>query len=536
MQINKTYPESSTRWQSDSPSVKAMRTIKPIAALLSAISLSGGIASFFNLGFTSIIGIALIIAFAVFAWHFDGMAVTSGESAVREGILAWKGEISIDLLFWLNMALSILLCGAMVFGSFKMSQNGITYLVLEVRKVKEIRTQVDTALTDAVQMAGNQNAGMLEAEKSAYEARVNAVNTKYSGEIEALEAEITRREAQRNDSNKDYITNRISRIRKQIGETKSRQGEELAKLSEDFAARQKEILNSDSDLQEIALNEAKQASGRAKKLQDEKDENDKMLSGLVSSIFAWSVVLMLFIGLRLSMLETRNGILPDPVLSNADISGQTVVIRFVMAVPNFLLSCLTWCSEQLYIYSPKKPVPVVDNDIIDFNASQVQVQAQRKVEGVSRKQILKAVKKSEKTNKPEDRLTAWDMITMYLQTNEAEEVQGFYDKCVSFVQGNGPNPFHARIPIGFHTNGARNASYNELRYPARDAHGLPVNSSEGRYMQKGEKACENCSKIFMPKVTFQKYCCDECRFEFNRNKGGHSTKYEHGYKHRPSKD
>lgn len=384
MKINKTIPEESTQWQADAPSVRAMRLIMPIAALLSATSLAGGIASFFELELSSIIGIGLIVFFALAAWFFDGLAVSSGQSVVRDGILAWTKQIDTGLLFWINIAFASLICGAMVFGSFHMSQNGISYLVLEVRRAKEIRTQTDTTLTTTVSSATDQNTAILQAKKAAYDAQVEAIKGSYAGKIEALEAEIGRREKQRNADNRHYIDNQVAKLKKQIGEARAAQGKELGNLATAFTEDQNRLLAGQEDLQAAVIEDAKHASARAKEKQDAKEEADQELSHLVSSIFAWSVVLMLVIGLRLTMLETRNGILPNPILSNADLSGSAMLLRFVMAVPNFIFSCLSWLSEWLYRVAPKHRTPVVDNDLVDFKSAQAQVIAIRK-EGKTRK-------------------------------------------------------------------------------------------------------------------------------------------------------
>lgn len=378
MKIHRTLPEESTQWQADAPSVRAMRLIMPLAALLSATSLAGGIASFFNLGLSSIIGICLIIFFAVAAWFFDGLAVSSGQSVVRDGILAWKKEIDSGLLFWINIAFASVICGAMVFGSFHMSRNGISYLVMEFRKAKEIRTQTDTLLNAAIAGATDQNAGILEAKTTAYNSQVSAINASYAGKIEALEADIERREKQRTGNNRHYIDNQISKLKKKIGEAKAEQGKELASLATEFAAEQSRILAGTEDLQKVVVGDAQAASERAKTKQQEKDTADKQLSVLVSSIFAWSVVLMLVIGLRLTMLETRNGILPNPILSNADVSGADMLLRFILTIPSFILTCLSWVSEWLYKVAPKHRTPVVDNDLVDFKSAQAQVIAIRK--------------------------------------------------------------------------------------------------------------------------------------------------------------
>lgn len=384
MKIHKTQPEESKLWQTDAPGIRAMRVIMPIAALLSAVSLAGGIASFFEVGLTTIIGICLIVAFAVAAWHFDALAVSSGQSVVRELILAFiRKEIEVDVLFWFNLVFATLICGGMVFGSFQMSRNGISYLVLEVRKAKEIRTATDTTLTNTIAGASDQNAEILEAKKVAHEAQVAAVNATYTGKVEALEAEIQRRKKQRSSENYQYIDQRIAKLKMQIGEVKAEQGQELAGLAGAFAEEQARILAGNEQLQSIIIEDAKSAADRRKTQQEEKDAADRALSGLVAAIFSWSVILMLIIGLRLAMLETRNGILPNPILSNFDLSGSAMPIRFLLAIPNFVLSCLHWIGEWLYRVAPKRPTPTVDNDLVDFKAAQGKVVAIRK-EGKTR--------------------------------------------------------------------------------------------------------------------------------------------------------
>lgn len=379
MKIHKTLPEEDNiQWKADSPSVKGMRRILPIAALLSAVSLAGGIAAFFNIGLTSLIGILAIIGFAVAAWYFDALAVGSGQSVVRDFILGKGGQIEMGTLFWINVAFAALISLTMVFGSFRMSKNGISYLVLEVRKAKEIRTQTDTILNQTVAGAAGQNDNILKAKEVAYQSRVDAVNTTYAGKIEALEAEIQRRQNQRNDDNFQYIDNRIAKLRSQIGTLKAEQGEAIAELAAAFAAEQDRILAGNEDLQSVVLEDAKAASDRQKQEQALKDRADQQLSSLVSSIFSWSVVLMLIIGLRLTMLETRNGILPNPIMTNNDVSGPAMLLRFVMAIPHFIFSCLAWISEWLYAKAPKHRTPVVDNDLVDFKGAQAKVVAIRK--------------------------------------------------------------------------------------------------------------------------------------------------------------
>lgn len=385
MQIHKTTPEDSRQWQSDSPSVKGMRLLMPIAALLSAVSLAGGIASFFQVGLTTTAGICLIVALAVAAWRFDALAVSSGQSVVREIILAFiRKEVTVDVLFWVNLVFAAIICAAMVFGSFQMSRNGISYLVLEVRKAKEIHTQTDTVLTSTIAGAANESAGILQAKQEAYNAQVAAINTAYAGKIEALEADVVRREKQKNADNRQNIDQQVQKLKKRIGDAKAEQGEKLAALAATFAADQARILAGNEQLQAVVIDDAKAAAGRRKLQQDQKDQADLMLSGLVSSIFAWSVVLMLVIGLRLALLETRNGILPNPILRNEDISGSAMMLRFILSIPNFVFACLNWLSERLYVLAPKRPTPVVDSDVVDFHAAQMEVVAIRK-EGKTRK-------------------------------------------------------------------------------------------------------------------------------------------------------
>lgn len=465
MKLHKTAPEETTQWQADAPGIKAMRVIMPIAAILSATSLAGGIASFFKVGLTTTAGICLIVAFAVAAWFFDSMAVSAGQSVVRESILGWKKKIERDLLFWINLVFATLICGAMVFGSVVMSRSGISYLVLEVRKAKEISTQADTTLNQTIAGATDQNAGILEAKKTAYEAQVNATQTTYAGKVEALEAEIGRREKQRTPDNTHYIDNRIQKLKKQIGEVRAEEGEKLSALATEFAAEQDRILSGNEDLQSVVIADAKAASERAKIQQAEKDAADLALSGLVSSIFAWSVVLMLIIGLRLSMLETRNGILPNPVLTNADLSGPTMLLRFVLAVPNFILSCLTWCSEWLYKVAPKHRTPVVDDDLIDFKTDQAKVIAIRKQS------------KHEKSEPTERRKIGYSPPGIAAETD-------------------GEGLAHARARV------------TESVMSKTESAEVPTGS------------CLNCGSGFVKTVPHKKYCSDNCRLEYHAAKHG----------------
>lgn len=529
MNIFKTPPEDSKQWQADSPGLKAMRIIKPIAAVMSAVSLGGGIASFFGLGFGTTSGIILITAFAVFAYFFDNTAVTSGESVVREFILSIDKQIEKNTLFWISVASSAIICLSMVFGSFMMSKNGISYLISEYRSTIAVQIQTDTTTDNTIDELKQGNASAIEMEKSVYDAKVAAINAKYDGQISGLNAEIERREKQRNKDNTQYIDQKQDQVRKQIGEAEAKRGDELLTASNEFQAKQSEILKEQGKLSALQLEKSKKEGERLEQDIADKNELDKELSYLVSSIFSWSVVLMLFIGLKLTMLETRNGILPNPVLSNADLSGQTTLFRLILSVPNFAISCLTWVSEQLYLYAPKKPTPVVDNELIDYKAAQVSTTAITKPDntGMSRKKVLKAVKKSNRTNKPEDRLTAWDVISAYLQTHDTSEIKTFYDSCVSFIENKGPNPFHARTIIsGFSTISARKSFVNDDRYNERSTHGFSENSHANRVLP-GQKVCVNpaCGKVFTPNSSKQKYCEDNCRYEYHRTKGEHSKTY-----------
>lgn len=465
MKIHKTLPEESTQWRADAPGIRAMRVIMPIAAILSATSLAGGIASFFKVGLTTTTGICLILAFAVAAWFFDSMAVSAGQSVVRESILGWKKKIDRDLLFWINLVFAGLICSAMVFGSVVMSRSGISYLVLEVRKAKEISTQADTTLNRTIAGATDQNAGILEAKKAAYNSRVDATRATYAGKVSALEAKIQRRQNQRNDDNYQYIDNKIADIRKEIGEVRAEEGEKLAVLATEFAAEQDRILAGNEDLQSVVIADAKAASERAKLQQKEKDAADRALSGLVSSIFAWSVVLMLIIGLRLTMLETRNNILPNPVLTNSDLSGPTMLLRFVLAVPNFILSCLTWCSEWLYKVAPKHRTPVVDDDLIDFKTDQAKVIA-----------IRKELKRG-KSEPTERRKIGYGAPAIAAET-EADSLAHARARVTESVTGKTES---AEVPTG---------------------------------------SCLNCGSGFVKTVPHKKYCSDNCRLEYHAAKHG----------------
>lgn len=466
MKIHKTLPEDSTQFQADAPGIKGMRLIMPVAALLSAVSLAGGIASFFELGLTTIAGICLTVAFAIAAWYFDALAVSSGQSVVRESILAFiRKEIEVDVLFWVNLVFAALICGAMVFGSFTMSRNGISYLVLEVRKAKEIRTATDTTLTATIAGASDQNAGILEAKKTAYNAQVAAINTTFAGKIEALEAEVERRKKQRHQDNRYHIDNQIQKLKKQIGEAKTEQGEELAALATEFAAEQSRILASREDLQSVVIEDAKAASDRQKQRQQEKDIADRQLSGLVAAIFSWSVVLMLIIGLRLTMLETRNGILPNPILLNSDVSGATMALRFVLAIPNFIISCLAWVAEWLYQVAPKHRTPIVDNDLVDFKAAQAKVVAIRKES------------KQDKAPPAERRKIGYSPPGIAAETD-------------------GESLAHARMRV------------TESVMSKTESPEVPTGS------------CLNCGSGFVKTVPHKKYCSDNCRLEYHAAKHG----------------
>ncbi len=378
MKIFRTKPEESTQWQSDSPSVKAIRLILPIAAILSAVSLSGGLASFLELKLTNNLHLILAVFFAIAAFFFDGLGISSGRSVVRDFILSAKGEIERGYLFWISVALAALIAVAVVLGSFRASQDGIKYLVMEAKKAQGLKTETDTTLTATVDQASDQNAAILAAKQEAYEAEKAAIIATYAGKIEAVNIDLAKQKRQRTGDNYQFIDNQVSRLEKRRAELEAKKGAELAGLASSFADEQARLLATTESLTAVTVEDAKEASERRKKKQDAKDQADEQLSNLVSGIFSWSIVLMLFIGVRLEILETRNGILPNPILSNADLSGLEGVKRFVTALPYFVFSWVNYAAEKLYEFAAKKPVPIVDNDLIDYNAAQQEEEAIRK--------------------------------------------------------------------------------------------------------------------------------------------------------------
>lgn len=378
MKIFKSVPTASKQWQSDSISVKAMRIILPIAAVLSAISLAGGLASFLELNLTNTIHLVIAIGFVLAAFFFDGLGITSGRSVVRDFILSSKGEIERGVLFWINVSLAVIIAGAVVIASFNASRNGIKYLVIEAKKAKELRTQIDSTLTATIDQAQGNNNAVLEAKKQAYEAQRSAIVATYAGKLEAVTVDIAKRRRQRSESNKDWIDNKISSLEKQAAQLRAEQGEEIATLAATFAEEQSRILASSESLQAVTVKDAEEAAERRKEKQTAKDAADKQLSNLVSGIFSWAVVLMMVIGIRLELLEVRNNILPNPILSNSDLSGLEDARRFIMALPYFLFSWVHYGAEQLYHYAAKRQPPIVDNDLINYSAAQIEEEAIRK--------------------------------------------------------------------------------------------------------------------------------------------------------------
>ena len=378
MKIFKSVPNDSTQWRSDSPSVKAMRLILPVAAILSAVSLGGGLSSFLELDLLKTIHLIIAAGFVIGAFFFDAMGITSGRSVVRDFILSANGETERGVLFWINVSLAAVICSAVVFGSFRASKNGIKYLVVEYRKAQEVKTETDTTLTATVDEAEDKNAAILEAKRQAYEAQRAAMASAWDGKIKAVTVEIGRRKKQRTKQNYQYIDNLVAKLEKQRAELEGKKGEALAGLAAGFAEEQARLLASAETLTAVTVEDAKEASERRKEKQAEKDAADAQLSALVAGIFSWSIVLMLVIGLRLELLEVRNGILPNPILSNGDLSGLEDVRRFVMAVPYFLFSWIHYGAEMLYTWAAKRRPPVVDNDLIDYRAAQIEVAAIRK--------------------------------------------------------------------------------------------------------------------------------------------------------------
>jgi hypothetical protein len=195
-----------------------------------------------------------------------------------------------------------------------------------------------------------------------------------------------------------------------------------------------------------------------------------------------------------------------------------------------LYAWLVYGSERLYKASPKHDTPIVDHDLIDFKASQAQVAAIRKAEQSQKleKPIIAEVKKYQSTGKIEYKLSAIDLIEMYLNTDDTQAVQDFYGLCEAYARKDGPNPFRTR-GIGFSTHSARGAFDNASRYPARDTHGLPTN--EAATLPDGANAfCQNCNNPFQKRAVHHKYCSDTCRFEYNRKAGGHEEPHLHGFR------
>lgn len=378
MKIFRTKPDDSTQWRSDSPSVKAMRVVLPIAALLSAVSLAGGLSSFLELNLVNKWHIAITVAFVVGAFYFDALGISSGRAVVRDFILSARGEIDRGVLFWISSSLAAVIAITVVLASFTASRNGIAHLVLEYRQAQELTTEVDSTLTTTVDQAQGSNAAIIEAKRQTYEAERTAIVTTYDARIEAVNVDIDKRRRQRTNENRQWIDNKISSLQKRAAELEAEKGVQLAALARAFSEDQARLLAESERLQDVVVTDAQEASQRRKKKQTEKDQADKQLSGLVSGIFSWSVVLMMVIGLRLELLEVRNNILPNPILSNGDLSGLEDVRRFIMSVPYFLFSWIHYASEKLYEFAAKRQPPTVDNDLVNYQASQIEVKAIRK--------------------------------------------------------------------------------------------------------------------------------------------------------------
>lgn len=384
MKIFRTRGRDSVQWRSDAPGIKAMRAVMLPAAILSAVSLGGGLSSFLELDLSKTIHLIIAAAFVVAAFFFDGLGISSARSCVRDFILSSgrapdpEDGIERDTLFWVSVSLAAVIAVAVVLGSFRASRQGISYLVLEYRKAQELKTETDTTLTATIGGATDQNAAILEAKREAYEAQRAAMVTAWDGKIKAVTVEIGRRQKQRTESNFQYIDNLVAKLERQRAELEGKKGEALAGLAAGFADEQARLLANTETLTAVTVDDAKEASERRKEEQAEKDTADKELSHLVSAIFSWSIVLMLVIGVRLELLEVRNGILPNPILSNVDLSGLEDLRRFAMAVPYFLFSWVHFAFDKLYDLAAKRRPPVVDNDLVDYSAAQIEVQAIRK--------------------------------------------------------------------------------------------------------------------------------------------------------------
>lgn len=384
MRIFKTTPSESTQWRSDAPGIKAMRLILPVAATLSAVSLAGGLSSFLGLNLSTNLHLIIAAAFVVAAYFFDGLGISSARSVVRDFILSSgrapdpEDAIARDTLFWVSVNLAAVIAVAVVAGSFIASRNGIKYLVIQYRQAQTIETETDTTLTATIDGATDQNAAILAAKREAYEAQRAAMEAAWDGKIKAVTVEIGRRQKQRTESNFQYIDNLVAKLEKQRAEMEGKKGESLAGLAAGFADEQARLLATTETLTAVTVDDAKSASARRKREQAEKDAADKELSHLVAGIFSYSIFLMLLVGVRLEVLEVRNSVLPNPILTQGDLSGLEDIRRFAMAVPYFLFSWVHFAFDKLYDLAAKRRPPVVDNDLVDYSAAQIEVQAIRK--------------------------------------------------------------------------------------------------------------------------------------------------------------
>lgn len=533
MKIHKTQPTdiNSPQWKSDAPQIKGMRAVLPFVALLSAVSLAGGVASFFNIPFNSITGILSLLIMVYGAYNFDSLGVTSGQSVIREYMLAASGDLERGgWVFNLSIVFSCLICLSVVTASFFMSKDGVSYLVTEFRASKKVTLTRDTTLSNSIDGVSENNNSSLDRITITYQNKVDAVNRKFDGKISTYRSDIERKERQRTKDNSGSIDRSIIYYNKLIGKAEQERGQELATLADDFDREQLRLMAKSDTLNMLAIDQAKAENEELTKKKKQKEEDDKRLASLVSSIFSCSVIMMLFVGVRLTMLETRNGILPNPILIDSDLSGGTSVIRLIMTIPNFLHSCLLWASEKLYQIAPKHPTPTVDNDLINYAASQETVLAKRKERASIQKEekkILKEVKAAE-AGSPERKVNAFDLIGMYLQSNDQNAINDFYMKCVSFVSGLGVNPFHERRTIGFVTNGERNSSYNGIRSDERNPYEFSENSAVK--VPEGHKVCDYCRTVYQPNVSRQKFCSNTCRSAYHRERGNHEKIYTERHK------
>lgn len=535
MKIHKTFPDAPTdQFKADAPSIKAMNRILPFAAALSAASLAGGIAAFLSLPILSFWGLPTTLLLFLFAWHYDQTAVVSGQSVVRELILIRLG-MNRGTWFLASLVFSAIICIFMAIGSFFMSRSGVEYLVIQLKKDDTVNLLSDSTLFRASDNSDQRLQMALDLENKTYQDQKQAIEQKYKGQIQALEAEIKRKESQRTTDNTLFIDSQLSRLNKQIAGKIAEQGKELSTLSASFQARQSQILSKMDTLQSITLNQAQKDQDRSDKKAEDLEAKNKMVAGVISAIFSYSVFLMLAISIRLTILETRNQILPAPILENSDISGADLNLRWVTAIPAYFVSWWIHLSEKLYEKAPDRPIPVIDDRIIDFSVSGEVVQAVKKsdLKQIGREEkagkILDAVKVAENTKDEKERLSALRLIEMYLQTSDKDALETFYIRCVAFLDGNAPNPFHTRTEItGFKTQLQRDASHNALRGKIRVPDTITPGSLENsaKVVPPGMNVCEHCRTIYAPRTTHQRFCKTSCRSEYHRQKGGHATEYK----------